>query len=194
MKLMTLAITAVTMFSATGFSQERSERSGNQNRRVVISVNEDRSDINQNQRIRELERSVRDLQTRMYDLEDLVRGNYPLPPTRPVGPVCTLLGYGVASGYYHNFRVAVDGNVLAGHSTMDDAVNTIKRYKESNVCVLNSYDSQCSLLGYGVAAGYYHNFRIELKTAGKSEVLSGYSTDSAALTAMSKLKSAGICQ
>lgn len=77
MKLMTLAIAAVTLFSATGFSQERSERVGNQNRRVIISVNEDRSDINQNQRIRELERSVRDLQVRLYDLEDLVRGSRP---------------------------------------------------------------------------------------------------------------------
>ncbi len=194
MKLLAISFTAITLISSMGLSQDRSERIGNQNRRDVISVNEDRSDINQNQRIRELERSVRDLQTRMYDLEDLVRGNYPLPPTRPVGPVCTLLGYGVASGYYHNFRVAVDGNVLAGHSTMDDAVATIKKYKESSVCVLNSYESQCTLLGYGVAAGYYHNFRVELKAAGKSEVLSGFSTDSAALAAISKLKSAGICQ
>lgn len=193
MKLMTLSILAVTLFSATGFSQERSERAGNHNRRVIISVNEDRSDINQIQRIRELERSVRDLQVRMYDLEDLVRGSRPV---RPVGPECTLLGLGPVGSWNYNFRVAVDGNILGGHSTIETAIEAIKKYKEQNVCAATSYDTQCVLLGLGPVGSWNYNFRVGIKTVstGETKILSGHSTDSDALSTMGKIRNAGICQ
>jgi hypothetical protein len=53
-----------------------------------------------------------------------------------------------------------------------------------------------SLLGLGAVGSWNYNFRVAIKTVstGETKVLGGYSTDSDALSAMGKIRNAGICQ
>lgn len=96
----------------------------------------------------------------------------------------------------YSFRVAVDGNVLGGHSTIDAAIDAIKKYKEQNVCAAASYNTQCVLMGTGPVGSWNYSFRVGTKTisTGETLVISGHSTDSDALSTMGKIRSAGICQ
>lgn len=167
-------------------------RDGDQ--RVIIRVNEDnREDRNQNARIRELEKAVRDLQYRVYELEDRVIGNR--PPVRPAGPVCTLMGPGVYNGYNRAFRIAVDGQVLMGTDFMSTAFSTLQEYKNNNICTLDTNNYQCSLMGPGVYNNYQRAFRVGIKnlSTGQIEVVSGTDFQSTALSTMADLKKAGLC-
>jgi hypothetical protein len=168
---------------------------GHGDRRVVIRVDEnERQDRNQNQRILELERAVRDLQYRVYDLEDQANGHR--PPVVPAGPECTLLGAGSYNGYSWNFRVAVDGSVLSATDNFDAAINTINTYKSQNICAPKAHNTQCSLMGAGSYNGYSWNFRVALKnlTSGQTTVVAASDNQQAAINTMSKIRQAGICQ
>ena len=185
-----------TLFAFSSANAQRPPRiEGREGERIIIRVDEDdRQDRNQNLRIRELEKAVRDLQYRVYDLEDKVNGNR--PPVRPMGPLCTLSGAGTYAGVSYSYRVAVDGNLISGHYGIQDALNSIERLKTNRVCSVDSMNFQCNLLGAGTHAGVSYSYRVAIKdlVTGQNEVISGHYGQQDALSMMAKLRTATICQ
>jgi hypothetical protein len=183
-------------FAVSAVHAQRPPRvEGREGERIIIRVDEnDRQDRNQNLRIRELEKAVRDLQYRVYDLEDKVNGNR--PPVRPIGPTCNLLGAGAYAGMSYNYRVAVDGNILSGHYGIQDALNSIEKFKTGRVCSVDSMNAQCNLLGAGAYAGMSYSYRVGIKDliTGQNEVVSGHYGQQDALSMMAKLRQASLCQ
>ncbi|MFN9069189.1 MAG: hypothetical protein ACK5V3_18340 [Bdellovibrionales bacterium] len=182
---------------ATTFAQaQRPPRvEGREGESIVIRVDEDdRQDRNQNQRIRELEKAVRDLQLRVYEIEDLVIGNR--PPARPTSPVCTILGSGVYAGLSYSYRVAMDGNVLSGHYNIQDAFSSIERFKSNRICSLDTTSYQCNLLGSGVYSGLSYSYRVGIKNLnnGQNEVVSGHYNQQDALSMMNRIRQVSLCQ
>lgn len=201
MKKIVLLKCLILALTSQAFAQ-RSDTVSDDNRSrkqaaITIRINETavRTNDPQSRRLLELERAVRDLQARVFDLEEQVYNNQ---NTRPIiqGPVCSLLGVGNYGSYYYNYRITIDGNTVDATDSFTTALSTIEQLKETGLCSKTSANNQCVLLGAGRYGSYYYNFRIGLKNLESSAVteIAGTDSRSTALDMIQKLKAAGLCQ
>jgi hypothetical protein len=102
---------------------------------------------------------------------------------------CQLLGPGKYGAFTYKFRVAIDGEVVAGEDFLSQAIDSVRSYQNSGLCDSQA-SARCKLLGPGQVGAFSYKNRIAVG----NNVVMGEDFQSSALDTIRQLKDAGVCR
>jgi hypothetical protein len=102
---------------------------------------------------------------------------------------CSMDGYGTYKGYYFNYKILLNGEVVDSTNEFTDLTQKLNALRAANLCRVRATE-KCELNGRGTYKGYYFDYLIAVG----GNTVDGSNDFNAATSRLTQLRSLGICQ